>query len=166
MKKQRLAELFSQADDTIERHEESEKIWYSFRIEDITKNTQPYQALSNALYNSDVGKDWGYYVLAEWSDNIGDIVLTLTDDEDIDLDTLNEKLEEYIEADIYTHDLLAWLASDLNHIGYADDAMNEMGTNDIVSSVSCGQYRAKEQLYTAFTSALYSLDEEETEEVE
>ena len=60
-------------------------------------------------------------------------------------------------VDIYTSDRLAWLASNLNRIGYTDEAVSEFGAGepmDIVTMIGWGQYAESEEIYQAVLAAL------------
>lgn len=59
-----------------------------------------------------------------------------------------------LEPDVYTHDLLKWLASNINRIDYVNEALqeglvSEDSRNDIVKIVSAGQYLEKKEVLEA-----------------
>lgn len=43
--------------------------------------------------------------------------------EDIPFDELNDSILSDLEPDVYTHDLLQWLSSNLNRMGYVDEVL-------------------------------------------
>lgn len=51
-----------------------------------------------------------------------------------------EAASELIESDIYTSDLIEWLGSHLDRLGYCDEAITDMGAKDMSSALSGGQY--------------------------
>lgn len=61
-----------------------------------------------------------------------------------------------LEADVYTHDLLRWLASNLNRPAICDEASAEYGTpgQDIVTVIQQGQAYEKSQVLASVRSAL------------
>jgi hypothetical protein len=45
--------------------------------------------------------------------------------EDIPFDEINDSILSDLEPDVYTHDLLQWLGSNLNRMGYVDEVLSE-----------------------------------------
>ncbi len=43
--------------------------------------------------------------------------------EDIPFDEINDSILSDLEADVYTHELLKWLSSNLNRMGYVDEVL-------------------------------------------
>lgn len=79
--------------------------------------------------------------------------------------------EVTLASDIYTHDLLKWLASNLQRPGYCDEAFEEYGDDfrDTVSLIGMGQLREKEEVLDSVRSSLEaqlddSAEDEETED--
>lgn len=66
---------------------------------------------------------------------------------------------ESLEADIYNHDLLQWLASNLSRIGYCDDAAQDFGISDgsIINIIQWGQLSEKQETFNLLYDALESL---------
>ena len=73
-------------------------------------------------------------------------------------------LEEEIdlEPDIYTSELCAWLASNVNRVGYVDDARNEWGGDlkSIFDELQLGQLTEKREVFDQVTAFLEALIEE------
>lgn len=69
-----------------------------------------------------------------------------------DLDELGYE----IEADIYTSDLIQWLASNLYRIEYVNEAMADFGTDvkDIIQYIQMGQQKEKQEVYTTILDGL------------
>ncbi len=63
-----------------------------------------------------------------------------------------------LEADIYTHDLTAWLGSRTDRYSYADDAMEEWGSDvkGIIQLLQLGQLAEKHEVFDLVVSALES----------
>jgi hypothetical protein len=90
--------------------------------------------------------DWRYEFIVEALDAIENA-------SDRDLDNGDVRLE----ADIYTHDLLTWLASRIDRTSYCDDAMNEglVSINaDMVARISAGQYTEKNEVFALVYGSL------------
>jgi hypothetical protein len=71
-----------------------------------------------------------------------------------------------LEADCYTADLTAWLASRVSRTEYVDQAVEEFGADSvgIVSQLMQGQYLEKREVLTSVISSLESVDlESDTE---
>ena len=63
--------------------------------------------------------------------------------------------DAYLEADVYTHDLLEWLASSNTRVGYCDEAMSEFGTTgSILAIIALGQYTEKREVLDSVRSFL------------
>ena len=73
--------------------------------------------------------------------------------EDVDMDDVR------LEADIYTHDLLRWLSSHLNRVGYCDQAQEEFGLDktDITTLITYGQQMEKDEIVSLVRKYLISL---------
>ena len=76
------------------------------------------------------------------------------------LDHLSEGMnpeEPELEADVYTTDLMDWLASHRERLGIVDEAVNELGWNKeggIETAISLGQWREKEDVFRRVVEAL------------
>lgn len=87
--------------------------------------------------------DWKYQFIVQALDTIAE-----TEDED-ELDAPN------MEPDVYTHDLLNWLASNLNRPNYVDEAVEELGHGDsITDDIGYGQMKEKEEVYYSVLESL------------
>ena len=72
---------------------------------------------------------------------------------------LEEEIE--LEPDIYTSELCAWLASNVNRVGYVDDARDEWGdVKSIVDELQLGQLVEKREVFDQVTAFLEALIEE------
>ena len=73
---------------------------------------------------------------------------------------LEEEIE--LEPDIYTSELCAWLASNVNRVGYVDDARDEWGgdVKSIVDELQLGQLTEKREVLDQVTAFLEALIEE------
>ncbi|MCP5468559.1 MAG: hypothetical protein H7A32_04745 [Deltaproteobacteria bacterium] len=75
----------------------------------------------------------------------------------------DEELDEIkVEADIYNHELLKWLSSNLNRIGYCDDAIVEFGlqSNDLMTLITYGQRMEIDEIVASVRESLIELCEE------
>jgi hypothetical protein len=70
--------------------------------------------------------------------------------------------EAEVEADIYTHELTAWLASRADRYGYCDQFMEDTGSKFMgtVQLLSWGQYTEKAEVLALVRSSLESQIEE------
>ncbi len=73
-----------------------------------------------------------------------------------------------IEADIYTHDLTAWLGSRADRSGYCDEAAEDQGEGfkEIIPFIQAGQVLEKEEVFQLVLSALEKLADNEDNETE
>jgi hypothetical protein len=64
------------------------------------------------------------------------------------LAALSEEREDDIEPEIWTSDLCAWLASNLNRVSYVDDAVSEYGGEfrGVVEALQIGQLAEKREV--------------------
>jgi hypothetical protein len=80
--------------------------------------------------------------------------------------------EPDLEADVYTHDLLAWLASNLERSGYVDEAVEQLGHSEqgVIGDITQGQWYEKEEIWRlvvdALNSRLEAIDLGEPEDME
>lgn len=96
--------------------------------------------------------DWRYGFSAEAAD-----ALANCDDPD--------ECDDQIEADVYTHDLLTWLASRNDRTTYVDDARADFGSGEsVVDDIQRGQWLEKREVLSQLKDALQELvDAEEVE---
>lgn len=86
---------------------------------------------------------------------IHDALVALADNDDTD------EARESIESDCYTSDLLAWLSSNLNRLGYVDQSIQEMGKCDsLANDLMGGQLVEKLEVFDAVLSFLENKAEE------
>ena len=58
-------------------------------------------------------------------------------------------------VDVYTHERLKWLASNLNRPAYCDEAASEFGyAGDIIAAIGLGQYMEASEVYGLVLDAL------------
>jgi hypothetical protein len=114
--------------------------------------------MAHAAHNDMAPDDWKFAFIVEALD-------ALAENEDAD--------EVRLEADIYTHELLKWLSSNLQRPGYCDEAMQEFGGEftDTVALISLGQYHEKNEVLGIVRSALEAQieatdDDEAEDEIE
>ena len=86
-------------------------------------------------------------------ETILDALYAFVDCEDVDMDDVR------VEADIYTHDLLRWLSSNLNRVGYCDQAQDEFGLDkvDTLTLITHGQQMEKDEIVSLVRESLISL---------
>lgn len=64
--------------------------------------------------------------------------------------------------DVYNHELLKWLSSHLERIGYVDEAVSEYGGHSdqgIIGDISFGQMREKDEVYFSVLNSLRRISE-------
>lgn len=75
-----------------------------------------------------------------------------------DLDTDLEELGYQIEADIYSHDLLQWVASNLTRSEYVDQAVEECHVDtenfQLFRALGVGQQLERQEVFSAVLNAL------------
>lgn len=72
----------------------------------------------------------------------------------------DDDLEEVrVEVDIYSHELIQWLGSNLKRITYCDEAQSEFGLEmaDVMNLITYGQQREKDEIVDLVREALISL---------
>lgn len=58
-------------------------------------------------------------------------------------------------VDVYTSDLLAWLGSNTQRVGYVDEARSELGgRNSIIEEIAQGQYEELSEVYHSVYASL------------
>jgi hypothetical protein len=73
--------------------------------------------------------------------------------DDISFDEINDSILSDLEPDVYTHDLLQWLSSNLNRMGYVDDVLTEefeyltKDNKNLCSIMMVGQLREMSEVY-------------------
>lgn len=101
--------------------------------------------------------DWKYECVMDACSHISDRSYD-TEDEAYDGD--HEFADGHV--DVYTHDRLKWLASNLTRPGICDEAVDELGSEglDTVERIGLGQYAESREVYTEVVRALAAqLDE-------
>jgi len=109
------------------------------------------EELTELIYNAHgdmMPDDWKYKFIEESLNRIAE-----TENED-DLDCPE------LESDIYTHDLLQWLASRNDRYDYVDQATAEYGhSNSLINDIMLGQIKEKEEVYFSVLSSLRKIKE-------
>ncbi len=74
--------------------------------------------------------------------------------------------ESELEADIYTSDLCAWLASNVNRVGYVDEVRDEYRTAEsgIVADLQAGQLAEKREVLDLVSAFLKDLADDDDQE--
>lgn len=74
--------------------------------------------------------------------------------------------EVQLEPDVYNHDLLKWLSSNLNRIAYCDETREEFGLidADLMTLITYGQQREKDEVISLVRDFLINLCESQEEE--
>jgi predicted DNA-binding protein len=66
-----------------------------------------------------------------------------------------------LEPDVYTHDRLKWLSSNLGRPYYVDEAIKDFGKADtIIDDIGMGQLKEKEEVYFAVLQGLKKILED------
>jgi hypothetical protein len=116
-------------------YEEDRKIWHQKKCGD----PQWVQDIIHACHFEGMLPD--NYVF-EW---VHDFCVDISD-ENFDED------DYYFEAETYTHDLLKWLSSNLNRLGWVDEVYDEeMGNNDSNFAVALGLAQEREMQFVLNT---------------
>lgn len=104
--------------------------------------------------------DWRY-------EFIGDALDVLAEPDDRDP---RERFDEWADgAYIYTHEQLSWLASNLNRLGYCDEACEQYGDTlewDTQRRIIAGMRHEQELVFESILASLEALVEEEEEAAE
>lgn len=66
---------------------------------------------------------WLAFCLDDYASRLKDYISKPIDD--IPFDDINDSILSDLEPDVYTHELLQWLSSNLNRMGYADEILDE-----------------------------------------
>lgn len=129
--------IYELADDFLtywESYEANGKTHYKLKTETITQKPEYLDLLVNCLDESmsSYSRDFVHDALCYISDHQGD-----------SLEDLRGELT--IEPDVYTSDLTDWLADNINHVQYLDDAM-ELGVDNGLNLLAIAQQRHKEEI--------------------
>lgn len=106
-----------------------------------------------AAHGDFLPNDWSYKLIAAV---VEDVAERLRDDPAADLDDMRpEVIDQAIP--VYTADRLQWLASNLNRVGYCDDAAAEGLVSEdagIVDRIAAGMVAELEEIFSAVVDAL------------
>ena len=82
------------------------------------------------------------------------------------LSAISEEREDDIEADIYTGELSAWLASNVNRVEYVDDAVEEYGGKfpGAIEALQIGQLAEKREVLELVKAYLEEVAEDEDDD--
>lgn len=82
----------------------------------------------------------------------------------MEADDLDDAGAEYADGmvDVYTGARLAWLSSNLNRVGYCDDAQDEYGSEDqsVTALIGQGQYQEASEVFGLVRGFLEKLEQE------
>lgn len=115
-------------------HKTEKKVWTSFKMNEIQKELHDfthYNAMSDVL-NKFRADDYAYDAV------FGFLEYLLENGDDGDMNDLVHEFAD-AEVDVYTHDLTAWLHSDIWNVAYLDDAVAEFGS-DVTNVLTLAQY--------------------------
>ena len=108
--------------------------------------------------------DWRYELISAVLDAIKDYGYGNGDAEPNDLDAWRHEIVDGL-VDIYTHDLTAWLHSNVTRYAYCDDAAEEMGDpDDTINRLQCGQFMEIEEIFSALVDFLRERYENQNED--
>ena len=106
------------------------------------------QDVAHEAHGDFMPDDWRY----EFIEDALDILRQW--DEDADEDSLREASSE-LRTYIYNADMLRWLASNLNRIGYTDEALEETGHGEsIMDEIGAGMLSEQVEVFDAVLDAL------------
>jgi hypothetical protein len=116
-----------------------------YSVKDDSKDKEWIQDMCHEAHGSMMPDDYKYQFIVDALNAIEEY-----DDENESRDSL--------EADVYTSNLTAWLASHLERMEYVNDAVNEYGMSDfnLIQAMQFGQMR---EMYEVFDSVLSSLQD-------
>lgn len=138
------------------------------KVDLVTRNQDAPEELATACYDAhgDFGPDdWRYVFILHALRAIEDA------DEDSDGDDLRDLCRESFDGSaylIYTGYRLEWLASNLQRPSYVDDATDEYGHADCVTSIGYGMMSEYEEVAASIIdslgNALNAIEEDEDED--
>lgn len=116
-------------------------------VKTIDERPEELTELIHKAHGDMMPDDWRYKFIEESLDIIAE-----QDEDDLDCPEL--------EPDIYTHDLLQWLASRNDRYDYVDQATEEYGHgNSLINDIMLGQIKEKEEVYFSVLSSLREIKE-------
>ena len=107
--------------------------------------------------SSDTGPD------EKTSDFVTDALDAVQEIEADDIEDLREHMLEYTEADVYTRDLLEWLAADYRRVELVDDAVRSFGWHDLITAIQYAQMEEKQAVMHQVLALLVERAEEITD---
>lgn len=106
-------------------------------------------AIREAMRSVDGDMDYIFSTAVSILDSLADFTDSIHDIDDI----IHEIADSLV--DIYTTNLTAWLAMNLSHLNFVNDALGEFGSNlTIENAISVGQYNQIRELATALVAVL------------
>ena len=140
--------------------DENERV--SFTLESIHDHTAPDEILSYALHTRyGAFNDYGYEFAIKAMDAIDIAINEATKDEDGNIRTedLVDKVTETADqdVDIYTSDLLKWLASSIDNTSYVQEVLDSTDVRDFMKVLACAQYYARNEMYQQVLYGMTSL---------
>ena len=123
-------------------------------VKTIDERPEELTELIHKAHGDMLPDDWRYKFIEEALDQIAE-----TEEED-DLDCPE------LESDIYTYNLLQWLASRNDRYNYVDQATEEYGHgNSLINDIMLGQIKEKEEVYFSVLSSLREIKENTEKEL-
>lgn len=90
--------------------------------------------------------DWRYAFIVDALDLLDDSMIA-------------DEARDLIEADVYTDQLLQWVASNLSRIGYCDEAIADYKAEGLVAIIQVGQYIERCEVFDLVLEALLQREE-------
>lgn len=129
----------------------------------LNDTNEQYNKLSTALFEVvktpvDSVYEYAAQIISGLEDLIDDDYLAdETPDEDIEQVLFDSLLDNnYLEAEIYTSDLTAWLAESNYHIEYLDQALEEFGSKDGIQALQIANSVYKEEIARSLIHELFT----------
>ena len=104
---------------------------------DLDKTPQALQNAIRAAHGDGMPNDFIYSTFVACLEKLSEYTLNTVDDIE---DIRDEAVDSMV--DIYTHDLTAWLASDIANVYYLTQAMDELQPDDGFKLLAAAQYIA------------------------
>lgn len=148
-----VPQLAKQMHESLERRESGDK-----RQEYFLKEGSPQWMRDVVFAASD---NTSFYTVYDFVNEAVGVIADCEDDEDEIRDAINE-----IEADVYTAELTAWLAENVNHVNFISDVLSEFGEDigDGFQLLAAAQAEHKHQVANAVYEALKALADGEEDD--
>ena len=97
--------------------------YYCFKLSAIESKSEDYQFLSDLVHNAQVSESYAYL----WVVNTLDAIIDIDSD---DIDVIDEKLRDYLPAEVYTSEFTKFLHDSPYNAIYVDEVVKELGVTD------------------------------------